>query len=298
MAQVDILEKSALVVGSDGRIKALYRDISPDDSRLQIPGAAFHQLDASSFIIPGFDDTHNHAPQCSMRGLGQGLHILDWLDQVMFPHEAHFSDSTYAGRVNENCVDSFLKQGITIASYYGSKHSGDADPCKYLQGQGPKGLCKAFVGKCNMDGNAPEPPQGLGKITQDESQLAIQAHFHKGQQEINATKELFPGFKSEADLLECGVARCPISNMAVGGSFMVASIRQSLNRNIEVGLGTDTGGRFSSSTLDAIRQAMIASNAREVLSEGKYKALTLDKFFYLAKMGGAKACYLENEIGN
>ncbi|KAI1767243.1 guanine deaminase [Hypoxylon sp. FL1150] len=368
--ELEILQNAALVIDADGRISAFYRDIAHDDPRLQIDGARFHRLGPRNFIIPGFVDTHNHAPQWSMRGLGQGLHILDWLDQVTFPHEARFSDPVYAKRVYESCVDGFLKQGITTASYYGSKHAEAtrilADTCK-AEGQ------RAFVGKCNMDRNAPDylrdqsadsslqeteecirhiraiDPEGvlvrpvitprfaicctpdllrgLGDIAKKDAQLAIQTHFHEAEQEINATKELFPGFKSEADMyasydlmskrsilahctfmneydmdrvrdLECGVAHCPISNMTVGGGFMTAPVREFLRRNIKVGLGTDSGGGFSSSILDNIRQAVIASNAREVVSKGKDKALSLEEVFYLATVGGARVCCLEDTIGN
>ena len=370
LVELEILQSAALIIDSNGRIIAFHKNIAHDDAALQVPGSRFHRLGPGSFIIPGFIDTHNHAPQWSMRGLGQGLHILDWLDQVTFPHEARFSDAKYAKRVYESCVEGFLKQGITTASYYGSKHSEAtqilADICK-SKGQ------RAFVGKCNMDRNAPdylrdesaesslhetqecishirsvdpegllvrpvitprfaicctpELLRGLGDIAKQDEQLAIQTHFHEAEQEINATKELFPGFKSEADLyagfdlmskrsilahctfmndydmerireLNCGVAHCPISNMTVGGGFMAAPIRQFLNHGIKVGLGTDSGGGFSSSILDNIRQAVIASNAREVASGGKDKALSLEEVFYLATMGGAKVCCLEDQIGN
>ncbi|WYZ33830.1 hypothetical protein EsH8_I_000106 [Colletotrichum jinshuiense] len=369
--QVEILESAGLVVGDDGVISGFYRDISVDEFSKKIPsGIQLQKLAEGEFLSPGFIDTHNHAPQWAMRGLGQGLHILDWLDQVTFPHEARFSDLTYARKVYESCVEGFLKQGITTASYYGSKHAEAtqvlADIC-LSKGQ------RAFVGKCNMDRNAPsylhdesalsslqetvecvkhirhidpagqlvrpvltprfaicctpELLAGLGKMAAEDPELAIQTHFNEAEQEINATRELFPEFSSEADLYhhygllnhrsilahctfmteyemdkiheyQCGVAHCPISNMTVGGGFMAASIRQFLTRGIKVGLGTDSGGGFSSSMLDSIRQAVIASNAREVMSGGKDKSLSLDEVFYLSTLGGARVCCLEDMVGS
>ncbi|OLN85852.1 putative guanine deaminase 2 [Colletotrichum chlorophyti] len=369
--QVEMLERAGLVVGSDGRISHFYRDISVEELSESIPGdVQLHKLPKGEFLVPGFVDTHNHAPQWAMRGLGQGLHILDWLEQVTFPHEARFADSDYARKVYESCVEGFLKQGITTASYYGSKHAEAtqilADIC-LAKGQ------RAFVGKCNMDRNAPsylhdqsaesslretaecvkhiynidptgamirpvltprfaicctpELLAGLGKMAAEDPELAIQTHFNEAEQEIKATKELFPMFSNEADLYHhygllnhrsilahctfmteyemdqlqeyrCGVAHCPISNMTVGGGFMAASIRQFLTRGIKVGLGTDSGGGFSSSMLDSIRQAVIASNAREVMSGGKDKALSLNEVFYLSTLGGARVCCLEDKIGN
>ncbi|CAM1504848.1 Fc.00g024390.m01.CDS01 [Cosmosporella sp. VM-42] len=368
--ELEILENAALVINGDGRIAAFHKDITVDGLRVQVPNARIHRIAAGDFLIPGFIDTHNHAPQWSMRGLGQGLHILDWLAQVTFPHEARFSDPAYAVRVYESCVEGFLRQGITTASYYGSKHSKATQILAYIcksKGQ------RAFVGKCNMDRNAPdylrdesaatslretkecvqriraidpegtlvrpvltprfaicctpELLEGLGKMAKEDGLLAVQTHFNEAEQEIKATQELFPEFKSEAELyenyglmgrrsilahcthmtdydmervqsLECGVAHCPISNMTVGGGFMTAHIREFLRRGIKVGLGTDSGGGFSSSMLDNIRQAIIASNAREVASRGKDKALSLEEVFHLATLGGAKVCCLEDEIGN
>ncbi|CCF46548.1 guanine deaminase [Colletotrichum higginsianum] len=369
--QVEILENAGLVIGEDGLISELHRDISAEELSKKLPNnVRLQKVEKGQFLSPGFIDTHNHAPQWAMRSLGQGLHILDWLEQVTFPHEARFSDPVYAAKVYESCVRGFLKQGITTASYYGSKHAEAtqilADTCKRLRQ-------RAFVGKCNMDRNAPSylhddsaesslretvecvkhirridptgklvrpvlTPRfaicctpdllaGLGKMADEDPELAIQTHFNEAEQEINATRELFPEFSSEADLYhhfglltkrsilahctfmtdyemdrirenECGVAHCPISNMTVGGGFMAASIRQFLDRGIKVGLGTDSGGGFSSSMLDSIRQAVIASNAREVMSGGKDKALSLDEVFYLSTLGGASVCCLEDKIGN
>lgn len=79
---------------------------------------------------------------------------------------------------------------------------------------------------------------------------------------------------------------------------MVAPIRDFLRRGIKIGLGTDSGGGWASQMLAVIRQAMIASNAQEVLSKGEDKALSLDEAFYLATMGGARVLCLEERIGS
>jgi guanine deaminase len=86
--------------------------------------------------------------------------------------------------------------------------------------------------------------------------------------------------------------------MTVGGGFMAAPIRDFMRREIKVGLGTDSGGGFSSSILDAMRQAMIASHAREVTSKGQDKGLSIDEVFHLATLGGAQVCGLDDKIGS
>ncbi|KAI1089172.1 guanine deaminase [Rostrohypoxylon terebratum] len=378
-AQLIILESALLIVDANGKITNLFENVSRDKvptslSSLDIPSISpesVRYLPRGQFLIPGFIDTHNHAPQWAQRGLGQSMHILDWLDKVTFPNEARFRDPEYARRIYSSCVDGFLKQGITTASYYGSLHAEAtnilADIC-LEKGQ------RALVGKCNMNRNAPDyyrdasveaslkdteecikhirridpeskllkhvltprfaiscDPElldGLGKIAAANPDLPIQTHFNEAEQEMNFTQELFPQFKgSEADLyehygllnersilahcchmtehemtrlkeLDCGVAHCPISNMTVGGGFMAAPIRDFLRRGIKVGLGTDSGGGFSSSILDAMRQALVASNAREVMSQGKDKGLDIGELFYLATLGGAEVCALDTKVGN
>ncbi|KAH6720822.1 hypothetical protein BKA61DRAFT_595630 [Leptodontidium sp. MPI-SDFR-AT-0119] len=373
--EVEIIDR-ALVVVQDGRITALQKDVQKTEvdnvfSGLKLSSSLkVRHLSRGEFIIPGFVDTHNHAPQWAMRGLGRGLHILEWLDQVTFPNEAKFKDPEYARRIYSDCVEGFIRQGITTVSYYGSLHGEAtrilADIC-LAKGQ------RAFVGKCNMDRNAPDyykdldteeslrvteeciahirsidpkselvtpilTPRfaiccnndlltGLGEIASRNPDLPIQTHFNEAEQEINSTLGLFPEFTNEADLyahfkllsrksilahcthmtdyemtklseLDCGVAHCPIANTTVGGGFMAAPIREFLRRGIKVGLGTDSGGGFSSSILDAMRQAFIVSNAKELMTNGKDPSLSLEECFYMATLGGARVCCLDGEIGN
>jgi guanine deaminase len=369
---LEILPDATLIIDGHGKITAIYKS-RQDPQQGEIPSdAQVHRIPPGDFLIPGFVDTHPHAPQWPMRGLGQGLHILDWLEKITFPHEARFADPIYARKAFESCVDGFLRQGITTASYYSSSHAEAtcilADVC-LAKGQ------RALVGKCNMDRNAPDSVRdqsaqrsldetiacidhirglenhsagalvqpvltprfaicctpelldGLGKIAASQQDIAIQTHFNEAEQEVNATRELFPQFQSECDLYEsfgllgprsilahctvmdayetsrlkalgCGVAHCPIANMTVGGGFMVAPVADFLRNGIKVGLGTDSGGGFASGMLDSIRQAIIASNAREVLSKGVDKGLTLSQVFYLATMGGAEVLGLDRKIGN
>ncbi|KAK4042793.1 hypothetical protein C8A01DRAFT_44286 [Parachaetomium inaequale] len=376
-SNLELLPCALLVVNSEGKIASFLRNVDPHQAQDTLRALNFspdlvtiHRLGPGQFLIPGFVDTHNHAPQWAQRGLGQGMHILDWLDAITFPNEARFRDPDYARRIYASCVDGFLRQGITTASYYGSIHGEAtkilADLC-LEKGQ------RALVGKCNMTRNAPEyyrdasveeslrvteecithirsldpagklvqhvltprfaiscdaeTLQGLGNIARNNPDLPIQTHFNEAEQEMTATMELFPQFTNEADLYEhygllgkrsilahccymseyemkrlktlgCGVAHCPISNMTVGGGFMAAPIRDFMRRGIKVGLGTDSGGGFSSSILDAMRQAMIASHAREVTSKGQDKGLSIDEVFHLATLGGAQVCGLDDKIGS
>ncbi len=83
-----------------------------------------------------------------------------------------------------------------------------------------------------------------------------------------------------------------------GGAFGVAPIREYLRRGIKVGLGTDSGGGYSSSILDAMREAFALSNARMVQTGGKDPRLSIKECFFLATLGGAQVCCLDDRIGN
>lgn len=395
-SKLEILDNTLVIVDAKGRISLIRPNFKLEDGSdpqrdlrqfllqkqpgVDIPDIPVQTMRAPyEFIIPSFVDAHVHAPQFSMRGLGQGLHILDWLDQITFPHEAKFADTEYARRIYERCVDMGLQQGITTACYFGSLHTPAtktlADVC--LQKRQ-----RAFIGKTCMDNPktnpdyyreatedaltgsrdlihyclavdekgdfvrpvltprfaiscTPESLTGLGQLANEhqhtygvEKGVINQTHFCEAQQEIDATLNQYPGFKNEADLyehhgllnhnsvlahctllsdddlkkvkaLDCGIAHCPISNTTVGGGFMAAPVRRWFSDGMtKVGLGTDSGGGFSMSIMDVMRQALIVGNAREMLSAGKEKRLELDEIFYMATLGGAKVLGMGDRIGS
>lgn len=168
--------------------------------------------------------------------------------------------------------------------------------------------------------------EGLGDIARANPDLPIQTHFNEARDEIGFTKSLFPHFNTETDLYErfglfsertilahsiflqeeeiqrlrevhCGIAHCPISNTTMQ-EFMVAPVREYLRRGIKVGLGTDSGGGYSSSMLEVMKQAFLVSNARQTATDGKEPALSLEECFFLATLGGARVCGLGERVGN
>lgn len=133
---------------------------------------------------------------------------------------------------------------------------------------------------------------------------------------------------SEMDLIkarEAGISHCPTSNFNLrSGASRVTAM---LDRGIKVSLGTDVAGGFALGILSAIRQASIASKThiymardapgaepagesptlsavqlqgREAYPPGFFAArhLGIETLFYLATMGGAEVCCLEDKVGN
>ncbi|TWU71261.1 hypothetical protein ED733_002898 [Metarhizium rileyi] len=373
---VAILQDALLAVDATGRIASLDTDVPTDEApsklaSLGLPPCSITYLRRGQFLMPGFVDTHHHAPQWQHRGQGQGLHILEWLDQIAFPNEARFSDAEHARKVYADVVDGMLRQGVTTASYFASKHGEAtkilAETC-LSRGQ------RALVGKCNMSRNAPdyyrdadgdesldvtldcinhikridphgklvrhvltprfaiccEPKllSGLGALARQHPGMPIQTHFNESEQEKKATLALFPDFTNEADLyqhfgllnhrsilahctimtdyetrrlaeLGCGVAHCPTANMTVGGGFMAAPVKHFLRSGIKVGLGTDSGGGYSTSMLNAMRHSLVASFARDYLdARDGSAAVSLDDVFHMATLGGAQVVGADGDVGS
>jgi guanine deaminase len=67
-----------------------------------------YHLVEGEFLMPGFTDTHIHAPQYPNAGLGYDKQLLDWLSTYTFPLEKKFSDLSFAAKVYEAIVVSEL----------------------------------------------------------------------------------------------------------------------------------------------------------------------------------------------
>jgi guanine deaminase len=385
---IEFLPNHLLVISASGEVAHSIARHSADEGDIQ---STLNSLSLCStpllilpwprhFLLPGLIDTHVHAPQHCMRSLGsaQGMHILEWLDQITFPQEARFSDVLYARSVYGRAVDMGLNNGITTACYFASLHT---EATKILAevalGKGQR----AFIGKVCMDNQQTNPEYyreatteaalkgtqevidhikaidshgrlvraivtprfaisctsdclaGLGEILDRErgayggAGMLSQTHFCEAEQEVSTTLQMYPRFKSEVDLYQhygqfnsrsvlahctiitheemlamqhaqVGVAHCPVSNSTVGGGFMAAPVKKFLDLGMKVGLGTDSGGGFSSSLLDVMRMAIVVGNAREVIKSGKEGRLGLEEILWMSTQGGADVLNLGEKIGS
>ncbi|KAI9057926.1 guanine deaminase [Trametes sanguinea] len=110
------------------------------------------ELKLGEFLMPGFVDTHIHAPQVPNIGSGQQYELLDWLENVTFPMEARFEDEHFARRAYTSVIKRTIDYGSTTCCYYGTLHlEGTKALAEVIHKYGQR----AFVGKCNMDRNSP-----------------------------------------------------------------------------------------------------------------------------------------------
>lgn len=106
-----------------------------------------------ALIIPGLVDLHLHAPQFAYRGLGMDLDLIDWLNTVTFPEEAKYAHVAYAQKAYELFVDTLRSTATTRMAVFGTVHSEATVQLARLLSEAGFG---AYVGKVNMDRNAPD----------------------------------------------------------------------------------------------------------------------------------------------
>ncbi|KAL5533102.1 hypothetical protein ACEPAF_4878 [Sanghuangporus sanghuang] len=178
--------------------------------------------------------------------------------------------------------------------------------------------------------------RGLGDMARSDETLAIQTHIAENKGEIAFTKDLFNECKSYADVYDsndllcertilahavhlddheldlvkktgAGISHCPTSNFNLRSGM--ANIGEMLDRGIKVGLGSDVSGGFSPSIVTAIQHASMCSKMVALQIAGRPslsakssrfagKQLPIATLLYLATLGGASLCCMENKIGS
>lgn len=128
-------------------IKAVFDDIPAELSHVEI-------IDCEDkLIIPGFVDTHLHAPQYANIGLGLDLELIPWLNKYTFPEERNFKDVDYAEKVYSKLIEDLINKGTTSSIIFGSLYAHTTRLLAHKLRQ--KGL-RSLVGKVNMDRNSPD----------------------------------------------------------------------------------------------------------------------------------------------
>lgn len=106
-----------------------------------------------ALIIPGLVDLHIHAPQYAFRGTSMDLELLEWLNTVTFPQEALYAEEAYAKKAYGMFAEDMKKGPTTRACVFGTIHTKGTEMLMDFMEE--SGIC-AYIGKVNMDRNAPE----------------------------------------------------------------------------------------------------------------------------------------------
>ena len=146
LGKYEIFQNGYIVV--EGKfVKGVYKKLPKEFGEIKI-------LDyGNSLIIPGLVDIHSHAPQFANLGLGLDKELMPWLEAYTFPEEAKFSDSTYAKKVYSSFIRELWKHGTTRVCVFATIHK---KATKVLMDLFAEAGLGAYVGKVNMNRNAPE----------------------------------------------------------------------------------------------------------------------------------------------
>ncbi|KAJ3504608.1 hypothetical protein NMY22_g17863 [Coprinellus aureogranulatus] len=157
LTSYDAHPRCILAVGPSGNIEWMEDDVPAHDLQAKLAqyscdDADLVELKAGEFLLPGFVDTHTHAPQLPNIGTGQQYELLDWLANVTFPMEAKFKDVAFARRIYKQVVRTFIDAGTTTCCYYATLH---VEASKVLADTVHAYGQRGFIGKCNMNHDCP-----------------------------------------------------------------------------------------------------------------------------------------------
>lgn len=141
-----VVENGYLIV-EDGKVREVKESLSDEEKKLPVTDYG------DRLIIPGFVDLHIHAPQFAFRGLGMDMELLEWLETNTFPEESKYKDLQYARKAYGIFADALKKSATTSACVFATVHRQATILLMDLLEQA--GL-RTFVGKVNMDRNAPD----------------------------------------------------------------------------------------------------------------------------------------------
>ncbi|KAF2712045.1 guanine deaminase [Pleomassaria siparia CBS 279.74] len=125
LSELEICDKGAIGVDSNGVIKFVQRDIELArvyDEHADWKDAEIVKVGGNGFFFPGFIDTHTHASQHANTGLFGKTTLLSWLSTYTYPMESSLSDLPKATTVYNNFVSRTLSHGTTTCAYYGTIH--------------------------------------------------------------------------------------------------------------------------------------------------------------------------------
>ncbi|CAH1117810.1 unnamed protein product [Phaedon cochleariae] len=129
-------------------------DLNSTKARLDLKDGADEKiLTGSQILIPGFVDTHIHAPQYPNCGLGYDKPLLEWLETYTYKVEKIYRDQELSRRVFDAVVKNTLANGTTTACYFASLFNNSS---MLLVDAAIRHSQRALIGKINMTTLAPD----------------------------------------------------------------------------------------------------------------------------------------------
>jgi len=361
-----------LMVVKDGKIVA-FGDYSA--LKLKYPNVNIVTFE-DSLIVPGFIDGHIHFPQTRVLG-AYGAHLLDWLQQSIFPEEKKYENPEYAQEAAVKFYDILLANGTTTVQSFlttsgesveaffdeatkrnmrviGGYTSIDVHAPDYYKDTPEKfyDISTKYINKYHNQGRnlyaiTPRFAYGsdrkdmemAGKLKKECPDCWVNTHLSETPFEIRGVLEMYPEAKDylavyeEFGLVgpkfsgghsvyvsddgfrrmsESGAAAvfCPSSNLFLGsGLFRLGKVTDPAQK-VPVAIGTDVGGGNYFSLFQVLNEVYKVGMLNNLVLEGALdprqknepealrNKVSAYRGLYLATLGGAKALYLDQWIGN
>lgn len=150
----------------------------------QAPGPDWLREDhAGRLLMPGFIDTHVHAPQLDVIG-SYGTGLLDWLDTYTFPAEQRQADPAVARDTAERFLEALLAHGTTSAAVFATVHAHSAEAL--FQVATARGM-RLITGKVMMDRECPPGLRDDAAGSVRDSEALIQRWHGRGRNSYAVT---------------------------------------------------------------------------------------------------------------
>ncbi|KAE9405658.1 Metallo-dependent hydrolase, partial [Gymnopus androsaceus JB14] len=299
------------------------------------------------FLLSPFTDLHLHAPQFLYQGTGLDLPLLQWLHQYAFKAEASLDcNPSLARKVYRQLGRRLIKAGTGAVCLFGTLDLKGETNLILVEEMRKAGI-RAFVGKVSMDiSSRPEYVEasanaavasarefgvkvasssspslvhpvitprfvptcsdellhGLGALAKEKG-WRIQSHMAESRDQVDNNNSF-----THLAKLGTSIAHCPLSNIYFSASRSFA-LREALDADVKVGLGTDVAGGYSLDIMSAMRTAVAVSRIREGQREKEpcgvnatngpnAKSLAIDwkESLFLATSGGAKALGIDSGL--
>ena len=361
-----------LLVIEDGKILAFgkFSQVAPQYPDLQITEIK------ERLITPGFIDGHTHFPQTRVIG-AYGKHLLEWLNDYIFPEEARYFDPHYARVGATKFVRDCLASGTTTFQAFTTTREVTTIA---LFEESKKYNMRVIAGITGIDRNAPDYYRDTPQSFYDRSkkmidryhgkdrllyaitprfafgssgdQLAmcqrlkkehpdcwVNTHMSETIAETEGVLRYFPdcldylavyekydlvgpkfsaghsiwmsesAFQRLHDKGGCAVF-CPCSNLWLGSGLFQLGNATNPRRPIRIAIGTDIGAGNTCSLLRVMNDSYKVGMLNNSVYSGIHSPADLDpkraernkvspyRAFYLATLGGARALYLDEWLGN
>lgn len=120
---IEFLKDVLIEVNDKGKISRILHESDGDyESVLQNAKETdkLVELTKNQYFLPGFIDTHIHAPQWPNAGLALDKPLNEWLNEYTFPLEAKYQDLTFSKKVYDDLTKNLVDFGTTTAVYFGT----------------------------------------------------------------------------------------------------------------------------------------------------------------------------------